>query len=359
MVSARTFAAALSIGLVGVWAIPADAQTYAAQQNGPAVLEVPPYPPDQVYGPMTDEGVPVDLNGDYDPNAQTPDYDVSADNGAAERYDDGYDPQAYAQFDNSLAPYGAWVDDPTYGRVWVPSSAVVGGGFTPYASNGHWAMTEYGWTWVSDWDWGWAPFHFGRWAVMSGLGWGWVPGTLWGPAWVSWRVGGGYVGWAALPPRGTSIGRPTGAQSPWRFTTNGNLPARQPYLTSATLPGTFSRMSVVSTQRRLPGAGGTIVMNAGPTNLGRAPERLATVAPGALPRVAVEARVGAPVAQRPWVQSRSTPQPTQYRAPTGAFERSRSGGGEYQPYRTAPVYQQRPAFSPAQRPAGRSSAPRR
>ncbi|HEX4403447.1 MAG TPA: DUF6600 domain-containing protein [Polyangia bacterium] len=344
--------ALLALLVTSGWASVAAAQTYAPQPNG--LQEVPPYPPDQVYGPMTEQGVPVDVNvsGDYDPNLANPqpEYDVSADNGAAERYDDGYDPQAYAQFDSSLSPYGAWVDDPTYGRVWVPSSAVVGGGFTPYASNGHWAMTEYGWTWASDWDWGWAPFHFGRWAVMSGLGWGWVPGTLWGPAWVSWRSGGGYVGWAALPPRGTSIGRPVGAQSPWRFTSNENLAARQPYLTSATLPGGFARMSVVSTQRRLPGAGSTVVMNAGPTNLGRAPERLASVAPGALPRVAIEGRVGTPVSFRPWVQSRNRSRPTQYRAPS--FERSRASGGA-QPYRTAP--QQRPAFTPA----GRGGAQRR
>jgi hypothetical protein len=29
----------------------------------------------------------------------------------------------------------------------------------------------------------------------------WVPGRDWGPAWVSWRTGGDYVGWAPLPPR--------------------------------------------------------------------------------------------------------------------------------------------------------------
>jgi hypothetical protein len=98
-------------------------------------------------------------------------------------------------------------------------------------------------------------------------------------------------------------------------------------------------------------------MNAGPTNLGRAPERLASVAPSALPRVAIEARVGAPVANRPWVQSRSTPQPAQYRAPNGAFDRQRAGVSGYQPYRTAP--QQRPAFGPPERPAGRAFAPRR
>jgi hypothetical protein len=30
--------------------------------------------------------------------------------------------------------------------------------------------------------------------------WVWVPGYEWGPAWVSWRTGGNYVGWAPLPP---------------------------------------------------------------------------------------------------------------------------------------------------------------
>ena len=32
------------------------------------------------------------------------------------------------------------------------------------------------------------------------VGWLWVPGTDWGPAWVSWQHGDGYVGWAPLPP---------------------------------------------------------------------------------------------------------------------------------------------------------------
>jgi hypothetical protein len=357
VLSARRVPLGLFLGVSIYWTIPVDAQSYPAPPNG--AQEMPPYPPDQVYGPISADGVPIGLNGDYDPNAQTADSDVSEDNAGAERYDDGYDPQGNAQFDDSLSPYGSWVDDPTYGRVWVPSSEVVGSDFTPYASGGCWAITEYGWTWASDWDWGWAPFHFGRWAVMSGLGWGWVPGTLWGPAWVSWRMGGGYVGWAPLPPRGTSIGRPIGARSPWRFTTTGNLSARQPYLTAATLPGAFSRMSVVSTPRRLPGAGSVVVTNAGPMNLVRgAPKRIASVAPNALPRVAIQARVGSPVAYRPWAQSRGTSQVPHYRAPNGSFDGPRASAGEYQPYRTAPLYQQRPAVSPAQRPAGRSVAPR-
>jgi len=61
-------------------------------------------------------------------------------------------------------------------------------------------MTKYGNTWVSDYEWGWAPFHYGRWHHSSRRGWIWVPDTRWGPAWVSWRSGGGYYGWAPLGP---------------------------------------------------------------------------------------------------------------------------------------------------------------
>jgi hypothetical protein len=107
------------------------------------------------------------------------DYDVSYDDSIAATYDDGYDPQAYTQFTDSLAAYGTWVDDPVYGRIWVPSTSEVGADFTPYATNGEWIDTEYGWTWASGWAWGWAPFHYGRWVGLANSRWGWVPGTLW------------------------------------------------------------------------------------------------------------------------------------------------------------------------------------
>jgi hypothetical protein len=61
-------------------------------------------------------------------------------------------------------------------------------------------VTNYGWTWASNEPFGWATYHYGRWAWDSRFGWLWVPGTIWGPAWVSWQYGGGYVGWAPLPP---------------------------------------------------------------------------------------------------------------------------------------------------------------
>jgi hypothetical protein len=110
------------------------------------------------------------------------------------------DPSALTDFHTALDPYGSWVDDPTYGTVWSPSDSVVGSDFSPYVSNGSWTYDDYGqYVWVSDYDWGWAPFHYGRWAYL-GTRWGWIPGRTYAGAWVSWRYGGGYVGWAPLPP---------------------------------------------------------------------------------------------------------------------------------------------------------------
>lgn len=101
-------------------------------------------------------------------------------------------------FYNELAPYGQWTQYPGYGNAWIPSA---GPDFQPYATNGHWVLTEYGNTWVSDYDWGWAPFHYGRWLYDPAYGgWLWIPDTEWAPAWVSWRSGGGYYGWAPLGP---------------------------------------------------------------------------------------------------------------------------------------------------------------
>jgi hypothetical protein len=99
-------------------------------------------------------------------------------------------------FYDNLSPYGQWIDYPQYGYVWAPSGI---SNFQPY-TNGHWVMTEDGWTWISDYSWGWAPFHYGRWMYDNSYGWLWIPGTVWGPAWVSWRHSDGYYGWAPLGP---------------------------------------------------------------------------------------------------------------------------------------------------------------
>lgn len=111
------------------------------------------------------------------------------------------EPVSFQVFYSQLSPYGMWVNYPAYGYVWVPDAAW---GFSPYATNGNWIYTNYGWTWHSYYSWGWAPFHYGRWFYDVSYGWMWVPDTTWSPAWVAWRNGGGYCGWAPLGP-GVSI----------------------------------------------------------------------------------------------------------------------------------------------------------
>jgi hypothetical protein len=104
---------------------------------------------------------------------------------------------SFQLFYDELSPYGQWVEYPGYNYVWIPEA---GPEFSPYATAGHWVLTEYGWTWFSDYPWGWAPFHYGRWFFDDYYGWMWVPGRQWGPAWVQWRRCEGYYGWAPLYP---------------------------------------------------------------------------------------------------------------------------------------------------------------
>lgn len=103
-------------------------------------------------------------------------------------------------FYDNLGDGGNWIEAGDYGYCWQPSVAVSNTSWRPY-SDGYWAYTDVGWTWVSYEDFGWATYHYGRWMRLRGRGWVWVPGREWGPAWVSWRTGGDYVGWAPLPPR--------------------------------------------------------------------------------------------------------------------------------------------------------------
>lgn len=102
-------------------------------------------------------------------------------------------------FYDNLSSQGSWIEVADYGYCFQPSVAVSNADWRPY-SDGYWAYTDLGWTWVSYEDFGWATYHYGRWADLDSYGWVWVPGYEWGPAWVSWRTGGDYVGWAPLPP---------------------------------------------------------------------------------------------------------------------------------------------------------------
>lgn len=115
------------------------------------------------------------------------------DGSASVSYDDSYYDYEYSSLDR----YGTWVDIEGYGDVWCPLE--VSAGWRPYTV-GTWAYTDYGWMWVARDPWGSVPYHYGRWTFDSYYGWVWVPGDIWAPAWVSWRYGDGWVGWAPLPP---------------------------------------------------------------------------------------------------------------------------------------------------------------
>ena len=100
-----------------------------------------------------------------------------------------------------LDEYGEWSNVTGYGVVWVP--LVVPAGWVPYRF-GHWVCVQpWGWTWVDDSPWGFAPFHYGRWAWVDGH-WCWVPGPIvaqpvYAPALVVF-LGGPGVSWLPLAP---------------------------------------------------------------------------------------------------------------------------------------------------------------
>jgi hypothetical protein len=96
----------------------------------------------------------------------------------------------YADLDD----HGTWQTYPEYGAVWFPTSVAVD--WAPYRF-GRWvSLPAWGWTWVDDAPWGYAPFHYGRWAWVGGR-WGWCPGgyvrrPVWAPALVAWYGGSGW-----------------------------------------------------------------------------------------------------------------------------------------------------------------------
>jgi len=118
--------------------------------------------------------------------------------------DKGAEPTLLERHRAALAPHGTWVEEDGIGDVWLPDPAAVGADFAPYRTDGHWALTDQDqWAWVSDFDWGKVPFHYGRWDWNAQRGWGWVPDAQWAPAKVLWRLGEpgfDFVGWAPVPP---------------------------------------------------------------------------------------------------------------------------------------------------------------
>jgi len=184
-------------------------------------------------GEVTGGGRSYNVQGDQQAvfsGTDTLDYDLldadaqpanDFDNWCADRDKGAADPSLYAHLSpdmtgvEDLAANGTWTDTPDYGYVWAPTTVAVG--WAPYRF-GHWVyIAPWGWTWVGDEPWGFAPFHYGRWAFY-GARWVWVPGPIgprpyYAPALVAW-VGGGPgfgfsfgvgigagVGWFPLGPR--------------------------------------------------------------------------------------------------------------------------------------------------------------
>jgi len=157
------------------------------------------------------------LEGDDDFDRWSTQRDYREEHAVARRYVSD-DVIGYEDLDDN----GGWRQVPEYGTVWFPHVTVVD--WAPYRY-GHWAwISPWGWTWVDDAPWGFAPFHYGRWVNVRG-GWGWVPcpprvvavayvRPVYAPALVAWvggphfavgiGVGGGVganVGWFPLGPR--------------------------------------------------------------------------------------------------------------------------------------------------------------
>lgn len=90
-----------------------------------------------------------------------------------------------------LDQYGRWEAGTEYGNIWYPTR--VARDWEPYR-DGRWVWTrQWGWSWVDDTPWGFAPFHFGRWVNVRGR-WAWAPGRyerrpVYAPALVTWTHG--------------------------------------------------------------------------------------------------------------------------------------------------------------------------
>ena len=118
----------------------------------------------------------------------------------------------YQQLDG----YGDWRTNSEYGTVWFPRVSV--GQWAPY-QNGQWRwIAPWGWTWVDNAPWGFAPFHYGRWAQI-GAQWAWAPGPMnqrpsYAPALVQFETYNRFEQDRRVPPQGNWF--PLAPGQPWQ-----------------------------------------------------------------------------------------------------------------------------------------------
>jgi hypothetical protein len=112
-----------------------------------------------------------------------------------------------------LTGAGRWEQSGEWGMVWHPTG--VSADWAPY-QRGQWRwVPPWGWTWIDEQPWGFAPFHYGRWVVYRGR-WVWAPGEasvmpVYAPALVVWSD-------APRPPRRHHHDRDDAGLSGYRWT---------------------------------------------------------------------------------------------------------------------------------------------
>ncbi|MDB4954318.1 MAG: hypothetical protein JWO36_1887 [Myxococcales bacterium] len=308
--------------------------------------------------PEAPQGYPAGYPEGYPPATESVTTETNIDFSATGTVDD-------PEIDTTLQPYGEWITDDSYGRVWRPYATVVGVDFTPYETCGSWVNSDQGWAFDCDWSWGWLPFHYGRWGWFDDGGyWGWVPGHEWTPAAVEWRHGNGYVGWRPLMPergqlrdhRGEHTG-PTfhdhrGAvahDSHWRFSTEGDF--AKPHIHAHELRAPAEGLRTTAPVAQLPFRGAQQIRaadlmharvaaspNLGTTNGGRPVRQPAPMGPR--PESATWQRPPVRTYQPPAMQS-YRPAVQSYRPPVQSYQQ-----GFRQPYPTqgyrAPVQTYQP-----------------
>jgi hypothetical protein len=195
-------------------------------------------------------------------DAWTRDRDRREDSPVAARY---VSPDVIGYSD--LDEYGTWSTVEGYGNVWMPTR--VASDWAPY-QQGRWTWIEpWGWTWVDDAPWGFAPFHYGRWAY-AGERWCWVPGpvqarAVYAPALVAFVGGNNFhvsvgtagpvqgIAWFPLAPG--EVYRPSYQVSRSYFT---NVNISNTLVTNVTITNVYNRPDAPNTVYRNRGQRGGV-----------------------------------------------------------------------------------------------------
>jgi hypothetical protein len=135
-------------------------------------------------------------SGDFDPydGSEFDEWSMEREDrlrGVADEDSPSYPLVGYQELDD----HGNWV---VVDGVWCWRPFYVETDWRPF-STGEWIWyADYGWVWVSSYGWGYTTSHHGRWHYDPFYGWVWMPGMVWSPAWVTWSLFDGYVGWCAV-----------------------------------------------------------------------------------------------------------------------------------------------------------------